>query len=291
MKVIFQKVISQEGSSFATTDKKARLFRGSYHFHPEYEITLITEGTGVRLVGDNISEFAPGDLVLLGSNLPHQFMSDARAKPARARAFVIHFLDTSLGQGLEQLPEMNSVAQLLEASATGLVFDQTVANEVQQIMKRLFRREGLPRLICLLELLNVLAAAKDRRAICSVGYERNINAHESQKINRALKLIHEKFDQPLALLDVARSLNVSRATCKRLFRKSLGKSFKEFLIEVRISHVAKLLLETDRTVLDIATQCGFANLSNFNRQFRELKSQTPREFRRALREGRRPHPA
>ncbi|HWD92639.1 MAG TPA: AraC family transcriptional regulator [Verrucomicrobiae bacterium] len=282
MKVVFQKVISEEGSSFAILDKSARQFRGSYHFHPEYEITLITEGTGVRLVGDNISEFAPGDLVLLGSNLPHQFMSDTRAKPARARAFVVHFLEASLGRALEQLPEMSRVVELLGDSATGLVFGRGASAEAQQIMRRLFRREGLPRFICLLELLDVLATAKDRRAICSVGYERNANAHENQKINRALKLIHEKFDQPLGLSEAARFLNVSRATCNRLFRKSLRKSFKEFLIEVRISHVAKLLLETDRTVLDIATQCGFANLSNFNRQFRQLKGQSPREFRRAV---------
>lgn len=281
MKIIFQKVISEEGSSFALLDKRARQFRGSYHFHPEYEITLIIEGSGVRLVGDNISDFTPGDLVLLGANLPHQFVSDTGVKPARA--FVIQFSEASLGRVLEQLPEMNGVARLLDESVRGIAFGRDTSTRAQQILRRLFRCEGLPRLVCFLELLHILAtAAKDKRAICSPGYHPNADAHENHKINRALNFIHERLEERITLPEMAEFLNVACATCNRMFRKSLGKSFKKFLIEVRISHASKLLMETDCTVLDIANQCGFVNLSNFNRYFKRLKRKTPRDFRRAV---------
>jgi AraC-like DNA-binding protein len=282
VKVIFQKIVSEEGSSFALLDRRARQFRGSYHFHPEHEITLIIEGMGGRLVGDHIGNFAPGDLVLLGANLPHQFVSEARTKPPRARAFVIQFSEGLLGRALGQLPELGGVARLLDSSARGLTFGRVTSQAAQQIMQRLFRREGLLRFVCLLELLHVLATAKDKRAISSASYQPNAAAHENQKINRALKFIRERLEQPLTLSEMADFLNVSRATCNRLFRKSLGKSFKKFLIEMRISHSSKLLLATDCTVLDIANQCGFVNLSNFNRHFKRLKRRTPKEFRRSV---------
>ncbi len=279
MKVVYQRIVSDEGSSFVFLDKKARYFRGAYHFHPEYEITMITAGRGMRVVGDSLAEFAPGDLVLLGSNLPHQYMSDATG-PAGARAFVIQFAREFLGRALTDTPELSAVARFLNDAARGFVFGAETARQAAAILKATRPRQGLARLLGLLELLRLLEAAPDKRPLCPAAYAPDVDTHESQRVNRALSHIHQNYDKPITLADLAAQMKVSRATCNRLFRKSVGQSCKSFLIKVRLSHACRMLLQTDRSIIDISGRCGFANLSNFNRQFKALKGESPRDFRK-----------
>jgi AraC-like DNA-binding protein len=290
MKLIYQKVLAAEDCSFAFLEKRSLHFRGSYHFHPEFEITLITAGSGLRVVGDNISSYAPDDLVLLGSNLPHQYVSDQPSRGRQSHAFVIQFSEDFLGSALFQSPEFKPVSALLDKASRGLVFPGGIAGEAAHIIRQLSRSHGLPRLIALLELLQLLVSSPHKE-ICSAGYLPNANRHESQKISTALNYLHEHFERRITVDEVARLLNISRATCNRLFQKSLGNSFKSFLIRMRISHACKLFVETEKSVMDIAFECGFSNLSNFNRQFKQLKGQTPGEFRRQIRALPQPKPS
>lgn len=283
MKIVFEKVVPKADSSFAIVDKRVPAFDGRYHFHPELEITLIESSSGRRVVGDSIDPFAPGDLVLLGENLPHQYLSDPASHDSVAAAKVIQFRTDVMGDDLLRLPELKQIAALLKESRRGLKFAGETVDEARQIVRQIFSGSGARRLLLLLELLDVLS--RDRRAapIASAGYLSKLSSREGDTVDKALEYLNQHFKQPITLDELCRYLHVSPATCNRLLQKSIGRSFKAALIEIRISHACRLLLEDDQSILQVAYSSGFTNLSNFNRRFRESKGQTPRAYRNLLR--------
>ena len=278
MKIVFEKIVPAAGSSFATVDKRARAFDGRFHFHPEIEITLIESSRGRRIVGDSIEPFAPGDLVLLGENLPHQYLSDRAPLRTLAVAKVIQFRNELVAE-LLRLPEFKRVAALLRQASRGLKFSSETTASARAIIQQIFAASEARRLLLLLQLLDVLSRDQSAEPIASAGYLSRINTREGDAIDKALQFLDTKFAEPLTLGQLSRYLHVSPATCNRLFRKSIGRSFKTALIETRISHACRLLLETEQPILDIAYASGFTNLSNFNRRFKEMKGQTPRGYR------------
>ena len=282
MKIVLEKVVPRPDSSFAIVDKQAPAFDGRFHFHPEIEITLIESSSGRRVVGDSIDSFAPGDLVLLGENLPHQYVSDSASRDRLAAAKVIQFRTDLLGEGWLRHPEIEGIAALLKQSRRGRKFSAETTNAAQRIISDLFSASGCRRLLLLLELLDTLSRDSLAAPIASAGYVSKINSREGDTIDRALEYLNRSFREPLALRDLCRHLHVSAATCNRLFQKSIGRSFKTALIEMRISHACRLLLETDHPIVDIAFSSGFTNLSNFNRRFRELKGRTPKAYRNLM---------
>ena len=283
MKIVFEKVIPGADSSFAVVDKRAPAFDGRFHFHPEVEITLIESSTGRRVVGDCIESFAPGDLVLLGENLPHQYVSERAPQQALAAAKVIQFRPEVLGEGLLRLPEFNRIAAMLKRARRGLKFAAHAAADAQRLIVQLFAARGARRLLLLLELLEVLSHDEQAIPIASAAYLSMITSREGDLTDKALRYLDENFAEPVTVDDLCRYLHVSPATCNRLLQKSIGRSFKTALIEIRISHACRLLLESDDPIVDVAYSSGFTNLSNFNRRFKQLKSHTPRAYRNLLR--------
>jgi AraC-like DNA-binding protein len=284
MKIVFEKIVPQAGSSFAILDKRAPAFDGRFHFHPEIEITLIESSTGRRVVGDSIEQFAPGDLVLLGENLPHQYVTDSASRKRLAQAKVIQFRNDFLGESFMQAPELRRLVAMIKNASRGLKFSRDTATRASLLIHKLFSATGAKRIIHLLELLDLLS--HDRRAapIASPGYLSRINTREGDAIDKALEYLNTKFTEPVTLEDLSHHLHVSPATCNRLLQKSIGRSFKTSLNEIRISHACRLLLETDQPIVDIAYSSGFNNLSNFNRRFKELKQHTPKAYRNFARE-------
>ena len=279
MKIVLEKILRTPDSSFATVDKRARTFDGRFHFHPEIEITLIESSAGRRVVGDSIEPFVPGDLVLLGSNVPHQYTSDPASDDTLAIAKVIQFRPDFLGEAFLHLPEFSSVAELLRQSTRGLKFAGDMNDSARQLIRKVFSSGGAQRLILLLQLLDTLAGAADATPIASAGYLGKLSTREGDTIDNALQYLNERFAEPVMLHDLSRHLHVSAATCNRLLRKSIGRSFKTALTEIRIAHACRRLLETQAPIVEIAYASGFANLSNFNRRFKEMKNCSPRAYR------------
>lgn len=288
MKIVYQKILSHAGSSFAILDKRAAAFDGKFHFHPEVEITLIQSSTGRRVVGDSIGSFAPGDLVLLGANLPHQYVSDrgppdARSREVQARAKVVQFRADFLGDTWLRLPEFRRIDGLLKRAGRGLRFGDEATRQASGLVGEIFAAADARRVLLLLELLDVLSGDAGATPIASAGYIARISTREGDAIDRALEYLDENFAEPVSLEDLCRELHVSPATCNRLFHKSIGRSFKTALIEIRVSHACRLLLETERPIVEVALASGFTNLSNFNRRFKELEGRSPRDYRNLMR--------
>src|SRR5688500_12446962 len=229
MKIVFEKVIPQAGSSFAILDKRSRRFDGRFHFHPEFEITLIERSSGRRVVGDSIARFAPGDLVLLGQDLPHQYASDPRSDPRSdsvthesiAAAKVIQFRRELLGEHWLELPEFRRVSAMLRRADRGLKFSSPTAHAAVKLINQLFAATDAARLLILLQLLDLLSRDTRAQPIAAAGYVRKINTREGDAIDRALRYLDAHFSEPLSLNDVCKFLRVSPATCNRLFQKSI----------------------------------------------------------------------
>ena len=281
MEIKLETVTSSSGSSFAAREKRMRRFRGTYHFHPEVELTAIVKGSGLRLIGDDLSAFTTGDLVLIGSNLPHRYVTDEHAKVV-THARVIQFAPDLLGEKFWQSVELGASRRMLQRASRGMTFPPSVCQQALTLILKLFQASHLQRLVHLLEVLDLLATSSGSRAIASNGYVCSAELHDATKLNRAIEHIHKHLTGPLTLTEISEVLQVSPATCNRLFNRLMGKSFKEFLVDVRISHACRLLVGSSDPVIEVAGKSGFRNLSNFNRLFKARQHESPRAYRKRL---------
>jgi AraC-like DNA-binding protein len=277
-----EKLLPPTTASFIYRIKREPSFGVYWHYHPEYQLTLVQRGQGKRFVGDDISRFKAGDLVLTGPNLPHMWCSsrDRVAGGLPHEAVIIQFPDSIFGGQFLELPEMSPVRRLLERSAQGIRFADSVRRKIGPRMIRMGRQRGLARLIELLEILRILSQAPVDRILSSRAFTRTVGFADRERIDRICRYVAENSTRPIVLAETAAAAHMSVPAFTRFFRKCTGKTFLEYLTELRVGAACRLLMETDRTVAQVSSAAGFGNLSNFNRRFRDLKGITPREFRR-----------
>jgi AraC-like DNA-binding protein/mannose-6-phosphate isomerase-like protein (cupin superfamily) len=281
-KAQFEKVPSGPDEFFAY-ERCEDEFRFSWHYHPEYELTLISEGSGQRLVGDGTADYGPGDLVLLGPNLPHTWKSVSPRVPGntKQRATVIQFRAEHLG-GVPALEGMRPLAHLLERSKYGLHFDK---KNTERAAPRLVKIPGIPSGYRTLELLNILLelADKSRPVALSTGQVLPLCRLEDQKkINEICTYLDRHSNSSVDFGHLAQKIHMDQASLCRFFKRASGRTMTTYLTEVRISNATSLLLDTDLSILEIAFRVGFGNYSNFCRQFRRIKGRSPRDLRKLL---------
>jgi len=281
VKAILEKVPHAQDYSFACLKFRLRRLHVPFHYHPEIELSLIVSSTGQRCVGDDIARFGPGDLVLMGPNLPHMYINDAKFR-GTARSIVLQFLPEFLGADFLQRSELRSINALLEKSNNGLVFHGRTRDKVSSMIAQLSEMEGFERLITLLKILQTLANTKECRMLASPNYAPALALYQGERINRVCELIFRKYKEQVTQKEAAQSVQMSVPSFSRFFRRATKRTFRAFLNEVRIGHASQALLETDRTVAEICYDSGYANLSNFNRQFRSLRKVSPREYRKQV---------
>lgn len=283
MRIVFEKVPDSEGSSFGCFHAGGRVFDCPYHIHPEVEILHILSGRGLLVVGDYIGRFAPGNLFLLGSGLPHMLCGDPATSDASEPTHIRYaqFKRENFGDAFWQMPEQKKVAQLLTQSARGICFDEGSTPRLLPTMDRLWETYGARRLWSLMELLEEMVSVGEMPALACVGYAPVLNHRDSERLNRAIQFINKHLSGALQLSDVANEAGMSTQAFSRFFHKFMGISFIDYVTSLRISRACRYLLETDKTIAAICYLCGFNNLSNFNRQFLRYKNTTPREFRRS----------
>ena len=272
-------VVPPPGRSLAWDAFDLPCFPYRWHFHPEYELTLITAGHGRRFVGDSIEPFEAGDLVLLGPHLPHTWHS-AAARGQRSRAVVIRFAAGFLGDDFFGRPELARIGGLLDRSTRGMAFGTSISRRVAPEMETMCGAAPFDQLLALLRMLERLAAHGRGRPLSSLAYDTATRSRDEKRIDRACRHFLEHLDRPVPLAEMAAVAKLSPAGFSRFFHRMTGRTYVHWGHEIRIGHACRLLVQTDRSVLDIALASGFANLSNFNRVFRRLRGRTPREFRR-----------
>lgn len=282
MKATLEQVPICTDCSFLVREFNVPYFEAPLHFHPVYELTLITGGEGKRFVGDHIDNFESGDLVLIGSNVPHLYRCDDKYYKndplRRAKAIIIQFSDNCLGDNFFNIPEMSRINKLLVQSKRGIQILGTTRKRIVTIMNKIKNTTGVDRLIMLLQILNVLSVSEELKLLGRA----NIIAYstrDNERMNRIYEYLLNNFNKSIRLSHVAEVANMSEASFCRFFKKKTRKTFTSFLNEIRIGYASKLLIEDELNVGQICYKSGFENLSNFNRQFKELTSLNPLTYR------------
>lgn len=285
MRAQLEKITPKRDRSFLLAERELPRFDAPWHFHPELELTLIVSSRGQRFVGDSVEPFREGDLVLLGPNLPH-FWHNPEPSSGRlltpAHSVVAQFLPESWGDAFWTMPECARIQRLFSRAARGLKFSGKAAVQTADRLRALGRLPGLPALLELIAILDVLAADRSARPLATLAYAPNLQSRTNQRLGRVYEYLIGHFCEPITLAQIARVAAMTPPGVSRYFRRTTGRNVSVFLNELRIDHAAQLLADTDRSVADIALSSGFPTLSNFNRRFRGRLQLTPREYRQAL---------
>jgi AraC-like DNA-binding protein len=283
MKARLEKV-SPGAASFICRRRTDPRFGFYWHVHPEVELTYIVRSRGRRFVGDSIEPYDDGDLVLLGSHLPHTWDSDPR-RGGRHEALFCQFSEGFLGEDFLRAPELAAVRRLMDRSGLGLHFTGKTQRAAARRMEGMDRLQGVPRLAALLEVLDLLARSRDVRPLSSREFAPSLRSGDAGRIDRVCRILNERCTQRITLAEAAAAAHLSVPAFSRFFRRKTGRTLVAYLNELRTGLACRELIETDRSVSDIAFDSGFSNLSNFNRRFRRLKGMSPREFRRQFQGG------
>ncbi len=257
-------------------------FPFNWHLHPEHELTLIVEGRGKRFVGDDVADFQPGEVVLLGSNLPHTWHSHPASK-RRSRSVVIQFREDCFGTGFFALPEMTAIKRLLGRAAVGLRFTGEIRKRTAQSMIAMAATDPPRRMTALLSVLDDLSRTRSVVKLASRAQAVPPRQHDRSRIDRVLRHLNEHYTQPIDQAQMARMLHLSPSAFSRFFHRVTGRTFIEFVHRLRVNHAARLLIDTDQPITEVCFSSGFGNLSNFNRRFRRGQGCTPREYRSRFR--------
>lgn len=255
-----------------------------WHYHDDYELHLIVASTGKVFVGDHVGSFTPGHLVLTGPRLPHNWISYTQpGEQIELRDLVIQFRMDLLPKMARLAPELESILPLLERARHGVEFlsvDTTWARSMFQSVRDL---SGPPRVAKLFELLHELSLQNNFSLLSTLAIRSRADRASQDKIEQVTQYISEHFAREVTLVEMAKLVGMNDSAFSRFFAKATGNSFNRFVNRVRISKACELLTETELPITTICYETGFNNIANFNRRFREMKENTPREYRRQSR--------
>jgi AraC-like DNA-binding protein len=285
MRPLFEKVTVPEGASWSLLHR--RLDDGIpfyWHYHPEFELTLTLNSRGQRYIGDSIENYDDGDLVLLGPNLPHTWCSAERIDGGQPHiALVMWFTEAWAGSVTAALAEMRPVVPMLARAGRGIAFSQAAAAAARPIIETIPTRAPADRLFRLMEVLSLLAADSACGLIAGPSSDRaRVDSPDQDRVKRVLDYLHAHYRERIAIAELADVAALSQSGFHRLFRRHTRLTVSDYVAELRIGQACALLVNGGQPIAHIADEVGYANLANFNRQFRALKKMTPREFRRSF---------
>nr|WSX75015.1 helix-turn-helix domain-containing protein [Streptomyces sp. NBC_00899] len=278
MKPRFEQPPTLDGSTFVSYIRREDAFGFGWHHHREYELTLITEGTGTRYVGTTVERYQPGDLVLLGPDLPHTFTSEPYE--GAAEAAVTQFRHDFLGPGFFALPQFRVLDGLLARSGRGLSFGR-VSEEMRALVARLPLLGAAAQTTALLDVLCRLAPGATARPLTGPGYAPAPGTVVRDRIDAVCRHLQQSHTGPVHHEDVAALVHMSPTSFSRFFRNAMGRTLTDYVNQLRVETACALLTGTPLPVTEVAARSGYRNLSNFNRRFRELKGLRPTEYRAA----------
>lgn len=251
-----------------------------WHFHPELELVYVNKGQGKTHIGSHLSYFNNSQLILIGSNLPHNGFTDRLT--ATGSETTIQFKSDFLGKDFISIPEMANVMSLFERAKKGIRFQMETKAIIGPKIDNLLGYNGLDRLIKFLEILNFLANTDDYKLLNADGLAVEAEAQDSAKIGTIFKYVNKNFQNHIALDEIADLVSMTVPAFCRYFKKSTGKTFTQVVNEYRVVHATKLLSESDMSVTDVCFECGFNNFSHFNKTFNDITGKTASSYRKEI---------
>lgn len=285
MKPLFRKVTASPETSFTVWHNQLPHFKNIWHYHPELELHYIVRGEGVRFIGDNISNFSHGEIVFVGENLPHTWRSSDeyfRNDPdLHIEVIVLQFLPNCLGDFLLRLPEAYLLPRLYEKAKSGMVIEGEARERLIPLMQAAAAATNLDRIILLLSILKILAETDEYSTIVN-GHNVFYQSNESDtlRLNKVCNYTLANYRKEITLAEISSISNLSVTSFCRYFKMMTNKTYYDFLIEIRISHACRALVEDKVPTEVICFDCGFNNVSNFYRHFKKVTGMTPMEYKK-----------
>lgn len=283
MRAIIQKSAVPDSKMFVVKRLEEQHFDPTLHLHPEYQLFLVLEGMGTRIIGDNIRPFKARDLVFTGPNLPHLWKNDeiyfSKVNQTKTSGIVIYFPQNFLGDMVYSKLELENIRYLFAKAARGLDIYGKTNRMVSKMMEELLRTEGVDSIVLLLKILNTIAKSQETYPITHVNYVPINNKTETDRMNKVYQYVMKNFKSKVSLEDVSDLLSMTPTSFSRYFKSRVNRPFSEFLKEVRIDYALKLLKENKTSINQVSYESGYSTLSNFNKHFKEITGKTPLNYR------------
>jgi AraC-like DNA-binding protein len=268
---------------FTVFDRKKIVFDFPLHNHEEFELNLILSGKGVkRVVGDHTEVIDDAELVLVGNNLPHGWLTNAyrwHEGMPEIKEVTVQFHRDLFDDKFLKRNQLFFVRSLLEKSAKGIAFSRDTIERIKPRLTSLAQKSGFDSMLELMSILHDLSVSRDMRTLSNSTFtDENVNFN-SRRIEKVFAHMRDNYDKEVNLAGVAKLAGMSEVSFSRFIKKRTGKTFVESLNEIRLGHASRSLINTTNTISEIAYKCGFNNLSYFNRIFKSRNGCTPKEFR------------
>ena len=252
------------------------------HAHNNYELNFVVSGSGRRIVGNNISTFERGDIVLLGPDLPHCWHCFDHRGQGASRSIVLHFYENIINSNLFDLPELEEVEALLRKANLGICFRAKHLGPIERSLEKIIALDGLARFIELLKVFHFLLQVEDYEYISDTSYSMTYQK-DLEKINLVYEYVFQHIQEGIRQEEAAALLHMTPGAFCRYFKKKTKRTFMAYVKSVRIRLAAKMLAETDKHISEICYECGYNNIANFNLQFKSVMQNTPSDYRKIFR--------
>ena len=254
------------------------------HFHEDYELNLTLNVRGKRILGNLVEDFTEKDLVITTPNVLHCYKRDDAFLNTRCEVVVIQFPKELPSWGIFDTDQLRDIRNMLCQPAPGLKFSEETAEAVGERLLRLPTVEGFEGVQLFLDILHELACA-DRTQVELIGVQSSDSSFpHSRRINRIVQFVEKNYNRKISLEDVGEQVGMSASSVSRFFKKRTRHNFWDYLNGFRIDRAAQMMIETEHTISEISYACGFNNISNFNRVFRERIGTTPSDYRNKFKE-------
>ncbi|QLG44214.1 AraC family transcriptional regulator [Costertonia aggregata] len=251
-----------------------------WHYHPEIELVYVNGGTGKRQVGSHVSYFTDGELILIGSNLPHCGFTDKLT--GNKSETVIQMKTDFLGNDFFNIPEMKKIQKLFEIAKGGVVFSGKTKRKIGEKIDVLEYQTDFQRLLSILNILNELGNSQDIKVLNGEGFSMEAEVKDNDRINLVFNFVKTNFKEEIPLQEMADLVSMTIPSFCRYFKKITNKTFIQFVNEYRLVHASKLLAEKPMSITEVCFESGFNNFSHFNKSFKKFTGQNPSEYRNQL---------
>jgi AraC-like DNA-binding protein len=249
------------------------------HYHEEFELNFIQHAKGAkRVVGDHMEEIDDLELVLIGPNLQHAWFTN-RCKSPEIREITIQFHKDLFDERFLRRNQLSFIRSMFEKSSRGILFSRETIQALAPRIVELNQKHGFDSVLELMSILHDLSISRNMRILSDMSFTPEHFTYNSRRVERTFEYLNKNFDKNITLAEVSRLANMSDVSFSRFFRQRTGSTFIDSLTEIRLGHASRMLIESTNSIAEVAYQCGFNNISNFNRIFKKKKGCTPREFR------------
>lgn len=284
MKTLAFKIPNSAENSFRVQEDQLVHFYDKLHQHHEIQITYILKGSGTLMLEDFIGEFHPGNVYVIGSNVSHIFKSNdynhLEPDQVNAHSISLFFDPNFLGHTFLNLPEMHQFNEFVKKSYKGLQVNQPIAAKVAVLMNELKQKKDFEQLICMLQILSILSNSDNYKTLSKALPRKALSINMEKRLNDIFNFTIQDFAEEIKLEEVAQLANMTTSAFCKYFKLHTGKTYFQFLNEIRISNACKLLRENQNSIEQIAYSTGFNNMANFNRKFKQINGMTPSAFRK-----------